>query len=154
MPVDPDHRLLAGVDPRLGAGGGLFDPALGQARLDRPGHTAQSLDLGDVDPRPRLQVVGQALHQERAAPGIHRGGDAALQLQQQLRVAGDAGGEIRRQSNGFVERVGVERLRPAKHSGHGLDGRAGDVVEHVLGRQAPSRGLAVAAEHLRALILG
>ena len=32
--VDADHRLAAGVDPRLGARRRLLDPQLGQARLD------------------------------------------------------------------------------------------------------------------------
>ena len=80
MPVDADHRLLAGVDPRLGPGGGLLDPALRQARLDGLGHAAQGLDFADVSPRPLLQVVGQPLQQERAAPRIRRRGDSALQL--------------------------------------------------------------------------
>ena len=38
----------------------------------------------------------------------------------ELRVAGDAGGEVRRQSERLVERIGVERLRMALRRRHGL----------------------------------
>ncbi len=38
--VDADHRLAAGVDARLGAGGGLLDAQLRDAGLDRLGHAA------------------------------------------------------------------------------------------------------------------
>ena len=46
---------------------------------------------------------------------------AALLLQEDLRVAGDAGGEIGRQRQRLVERVGVQRLRVALRRGHRLD---------------------------------
>ena len=49
--VDADHRLPAGVDPRLGAGGGLLDAQLRDAVVDRLGHAAVLGDLLDVRPR-------------------------------------------------------------------------------------------------------
>ncbi len=153
-PVDPDHRLLAGVDPGLGAGGGLFDPALRQAGLDGLGHAAHGLDLGDVGARLIRQVPGQAFDRGRAAPGVDRAGDSALELQQELGVPCDAGREIGRQGDGFVERIGVQRLGPAEDRGHGFDGGAGDVIENVLGREAPAGGLAMAPQHGRARVLG
>ena len=48
--VDADHRLLARVDARLGAGCGLFDARLRNACLDGLGHAAHLLDLFDVMP--------------------------------------------------------------------------------------------------------
>ena len=53
-------------------------------------------------------------------------------LEEELRVAGDAGGEIGGQGDGLVERVGVQRLGVAERGGHGLDAGAGDVVVGVL----------------------
>src|SRR3546814_4740243 len=51
-----------------------------------------------------------------------------LFLNDDLGVARDAGGEIGRQRDRFVERVGVEALRPAEHRRHRLDRRAHDIV--------------------------
>jgi hypothetical protein len=42
----------AGVDAGLGARRGLLDPQLRHAGLDRLGHAAERLDLGDVRPAP------------------------------------------------------------------------------------------------------
>jgi len=59
-----------------------------------------------------------------------------------------------RQGDGLVERVGVQALGLAADRRHGLDGGAGDVVEHVLRRQAPAAGLGVGAQGQRAAIPG
>ena len=50
--VDPDHRLAAGVDARLGAGRGLLDPQLRDAGVDRLRHAAGLLDLLRCAPTP------------------------------------------------------------------------------------------------------
>jgi hypothetical protein len=64
----------------------------------------------------------------------------------ELGVAGDAGREVGRQGDGFVEGVGVQRLGAAEGGGHRLQAGAGDVVERVLLGQAPAGGLAVGAQ--------
>ena len=46
--VDTDHRLLPRIDAGLCAGGGLLDAQVRDAGLDRSGHAAHLLDLGDV----------------------------------------------------------------------------------------------------------
>ena len=147
--VHPHHGLGAGVDAGLGAGGGLLDAHLGDSGLDGLGHATSGLHLADVLPGPLGQVVGEPLHVVRAAPGVGHPAGARLVLQQELGVAGDPGGEIGGQGQGFVQGVGVQRLGVALRGRHGLDGGADHIVEHVLGGEAPPRGLAVGAQRQR-----
>ena len=77
-----------------------------------------------------------------------------LLLDEELRVAGDAGREIGRQRDRLVQRIGVQRLGAAVRGGQRLDGGARDVVEHVLGGEAPAAGLAVRAQGERLGVLG
>ena len=80
-------------------------------------------------------------------------GDPGLLLQDQLRVPRDPGREVRRQRDRLVQRVGVERLRPAKRRAHRLVGGADDVVVGVLFLKAHARGLAVRSQHEARLLL-
>ena len=75
-------------------------------------------------------------------------------LDDQLGVAGDARRELGRQRNGFIERIGVQRLGATKNGRHRFNGGAHDVVVRVLLGQRPARGLAVRAQHLRLGALG
>ena len=95
--------------------------------------------LGELG-RQALDVVG-------AGERVGDMGDAGLLLQDELGVPGDAGGEFRRQGNGFVERVGVEALGAAERRRHRLVGGAHDVVVGVLLLQADAARLAVGAQH-------
>ena len=144
--IDPDDGLSPAVDPRLGAGGGLLDTGLGHTGLDRFGHAAQFLNLADMVPGAGRQLLGQTLDIIAAAPGVDDLGGAALLLQDQLRVAGDAGREVGRQRQRLVQSVGVQRLGMALCRGHRLNASAGDVVEHILGGQRPARGLTMGAQ--------
>ena len=111
--VEADDGLHARVDISLGAGRRLRDPHLGDTGLDRLGHTAELLALDDVRPGPVRQLVGQPFDKVAAAPRIDHGVGVGLLLQEQLRVAGDAGREVGRQGQRLVERVGVQALRVA-----------------------------------------
>ena len=152
--VDADHRLLAGIDPGLRLGRGLLDAQLWHAGLDGLGHAAELLDLLDMTPGLRSEIAREPLDVIRAAPGIDDAGGAALLLQEELGVAGDARREVGRQRQRFVERVGVQRLGVALRCRHRLHRRAHHVVEHVLRGQRPARGLAVRAQRQRARIPG
>ena len=66
---------------------------------------------------------------------------AGFLLQQDLSVARDAGGEVRRQGKRLVEAVGVQALRLPARRRDSLKAGADDVVVHVLRRQAPAGGL-------------
>ena len=99
------------------------------------------------------QVVGEALDVVATAPRIDGAGGSGLLLYEQLGVAGDASGEVGRKRDRLVQRVGVQRLRAAVRGRQRLDAGAGDVVEHVLGGEAPAAGLAVRAQRERLGIL-
>ena len=68
--VDADDLLGAGVDARLGAGGGLLDAHLGDALLDGLGHAAGLLGLLDVRPGALGEVVGEPLDVVGAGPRV------------------------------------------------------------------------------------
>src|SRR5581483_970522 len=68
--VDADQHLLAGIDPRLRAGGGFLDPQLRQAALDRLRHAAEGVDLGDMATGAGGEVGSQALDEGRTAPRV------------------------------------------------------------------------------------
>ena len=147
--VDADDHVLAAVDARLLARGRFLDTHLGHPGLDGACHAALLLDFADQLPGAVGDLLRQRLHQVGAAPGIDRVGDAGFLLDDQLRVARDAGRELRRQRDGLVERVGVQRLRAAEDRRHGLDRGAHHVVVRILLGERPARGLAVRAQHLR-----
>ena len=137
---------------RLGLGGGFLDPQFRHAGLDRLRHAAERLDLLDMAPGLGGEIVGQPLDIIGAAPGIDDAGGAAFLLQEQLRVARDPGGEIGRQRQRLVERIGVQRLGMALGRSHRLDRGAHHVVVDVLRGQRPARGLAVRAQRQRARV--
>jgi hypothetical protein len=130
--VNPDHRLDTGIDPRLGLGGGFLDAQLRDPGPDGFGHAAERLDLFDVSPSAARELVGEALDIERAAPRIDHPRGPGFLLQEQLGVARDPGGKIRRQRQRLVERIGMQRLGVALGRRHRLDRGAHHVVECVL----------------------
>jgi hypothetical protein len=99
------------------------------------------------------KIMGEPLDIERAAPRIDRARRAALPLQHDLSVAGDACGKIRRQRQRFVERVGMQRLGLALHCRHGFDAGARHVIEDVLRRERPARCLTMGAQRQRTGVL-
>jgi hypothetical protein len=88
---------------RLAASGSFLDAQLREPGLDGLGHAAEAFDFLDVRPGAAHERVGERLDIERAAPRINDLGDAGLLLQEQLRVARDARGKVRRQRDGLVE---------------------------------------------------
>ena len=98
--------------------------------------------------------MGEALDIVRTAPRIGDAADPALFLELDLGVAGDPRREVGGQGEGLVEGVGVERLGVAHGRGQGLETGPGDVVEGVLGGEAPAGGLRVGAQHHGLRVLG
>ncbi|MEJ0044439.1 MAG: hypothetical protein WDM81_20440 [Rhizomicrobium sp.] len=125
--LTPTHHVLAAVDARLAPRRGFLDAQLGDAGLDRFGHAAHRLDLVDDRLRGVGQRMGQRLDIVRAAERIDHLGDLAFVLQDELRVARDAGGELGRQRDGLVEGIGVQRLGAPN-----TDARASIVVRTTL----------------------
>ncbi len=107
------------------------------------------LDLIDQRLRFVFQFAGQGLDIIASAQGIGDRGHTAFFGQDELGVAGDSGREIGRQSDRFVEAVGVERLGSAEHRGKRLDRGPDDIVIRVLFGQRHAAGLAMRAQQLR-----
>ena len=147
-----DH-LVAAVDHRLAGGGRFLDAQLGHAAGNRLGHAAHFLDLLHQGPGFFDQLVGQAFHVIRACQRVYHLGNAGFFLQNQLRIAGNACRKFGGQGNGLVQRVGVQRLGAAQNRAQRLVGGAHHVVVRVLLLQRHARGLAMGAQHFRALVL-
>jgi len=144
--VDADDDILALVDAGLAACRRLLDAELRHARLDGAGHAAEGLDLvhdflglADDGACEGLDVVG-------ASQGVHHVADLGLFLDDDLGIAGNAGREIRRQADGLVQGVGVQRLGSAQGRRERLEGCADHIVVGILLREAPAGGLAVSAQ--------
>ena len=99
------------------------------------------------------QIVGQPLDIIAAAPRVDDARGSGFVFDEELRVARDAGGEVGRQGQRLVERVGVQRLRAAMGRGEGFDAGARDVVEHVLRGERPAARLAMRAQAHRLRVL-
>ena len=67
------------------------------------------------------RCLGEGLHVVAAAERVDDLRDAGLLLDDELRVAGDAGREVGGEAERLVEGVGVQALRAAEHRGHRLD---------------------------------
>ncbi len=148
--VDADDDLFTLVDAGLATCGCLLDAQLRHPRLDRLGHAAELLDLVDELRRLVRERVRQRLDVVAAAERVDDVGDAGLLGEDQLRVAGDPGRELRRQRERLVERVRVQALRAAERGRHRLVGRADDVVVRVVLGERDARRLAVRPQHHRA----
>ena len=128
------------------AGGGFFDTPLRKPLLNGAGHTAQGFDFLNQFPGLAGYPAGQFFQQIGAAPRVNGFGNVGFFLQEYLRVAGNACRKFRRQRNGFVQGVGVQRLRSTEGGGGRFHQGAHHVVERVLCGQTPTAGLAMGAQ--------
>ena len=113
--IYPDDDLFARIDLRLPPRRRFLDAHLGNARLDGLCHSAEPFHFLNVLPRLVHQLVREALHVVASGPRVHHLGDARFFLQENLRITRDARREIRRQRDGLIERIGVQRLRVTQH---------------------------------------
>ena len=68
-------------------------------------------------------------------------------LNNQLGVACNPGRKIGGQADGFVKRIGMQRLGAAQSCRQTFQCGSDNIVIGVLGRQAPARSLAMRAQH-------
>ena len=80
--VHADHRLLSGVDARLGSRGGLFDTQLGNTVADGLRHAPALGNLRDMSAGTLRQLMCQPLDVVGAGPGIDRSRGAGFLLKQ------------------------------------------------------------------------
>ena len=99
-------------------------------------------------------LVGQRLDVVGTCPRVDLAADVGLLLNVDLRVTCNTRREVGRQGDRLVQGVGVQRLGVSQRGAHGLDGRAGHVVERVLLGERPARGLRVGAQRQRLGVLG
>ena len=138
--VHADHDFFFLVERDLIAIGGFGDFALRVAALDRGDHAAEGVDLFDVVPGAALDFVGQRFDEVGAAERIDGVGDAGFVGDDLLGAQRDRRREFGRQRPGFVERIGVQRLRSAENGGERLQRGAHDVVVGLLrGERAAGR---------------
>ena len=95
-------------------------------------HASHGLDFLDDFESFVVDLIGERFHHVGAGPGIDDFGDAALLLQDDLRVSCNAGAEYRGKSQRLIKRVGMKRLSAAENSAHRLDRRSNDVIVRVL----------------------
>ena len=118
--VDAHDGTLVSVNLLLIAISRLGDLALEEAVLDAGQHTTQRIDAVDIVHRRLFGLVGQGLDEVRTTQGIDRVDHAALRGNDLLRAQGEQGSLLGGQRQGFVERIGMQRVGAAKHRGQGL----------------------------------
>ena len=106
-----DDDFFFFVDRYLVFVGSFRDFALRVAALDGRDHAAHGVDFFDVVPCAALDFVREGFDKVRAAEGVDGVRDACFVRDDLLRAERDGGGELCRQRPGFVERIGVKRLR-------------------------------------------
>jgi hypothetical protein len=76
-----------------------------------------------LDQHPGLfgKLMGETFDVVGAGQWIDNFGNAGFVLEDQAACCGRCGRKIRWQSNGFIEGIGVQRLRAAEHGRHGLE---------------------------------
>ena len=125
VPVDADDDALAALDLRLVAVARLGDLALLEVLLDRRDDAAELVDLLEVVVRLPLELVRELLEVVRAAERVDRVHDAGLVRDHLLRPQREPHRVLGRQRERLVERVRVQRLRPAEHRGQAPRSRCG-----------------------------
>ena len=121
--VYADHDLFFFFEGDLISIGSFGDFALRIAALDCGDHAAEGVDLFDVVPGAALDFVGQRFDEIGAAERIDGVCDAGFVGDDLLRAQRDRRREFGRHRPGFVERIGVQRLRAAENGGQRLQSR-------------------------------
>ncbi|OAV63278.1 hypothetical protein Barb6_03839 [Bacteroidales bacterium Barb6] len=130
--VYTDNALYAGVDTGLRACGGFFNAHLWQTGFDGFRHATHAFNFLNECPTFVNKFVGQRFHVVRACPRVNFLTDLSFFLNVNLCVAGDTGGEVGRQGNGFVQCVGVQGLGMSQGGCHSFDTGTSHIVERVL----------------------
>ena len=130
--VDANDDVLALVYTRLTCGCGFFDQSFRHAGCNRLGHATEFVDFAYYLPSLIDQFGSQGFDVIAATQWIYDLGNPGFLGQNDLRIARDPCREFGRQRNGFIQCIGVQRLRPAQRRGHRLDRCADDVVVGIL----------------------
>ena len=130
--IDADNDIGTRINFGLLFSGSGLDFQLSPAAFNRFGHAAHRIDFEHNLPRFIGHLLRQVFHHEGAGPGIDHARNVGFFLQNELGVARNSARDFRRQGNGFIKGIGVQRLGATKHGRHGLDGRAHHIVIGIL----------------------
>ena len=131
---------------------GLQDLPLREPSFDRLHHPTHLIQLPEVIPRTFFQSVGQRLDIVGPAERVHRVRHLAFLRDDLLSAQGQLDRLFRRKRQGFVHRVGVQRLSSAQHRRKRLKGRADHVIHWLLRHQGTAGRLRMAPELERARV--
>ena len=145
--IHADDDLLAGIHGLLIFVRGFLDFLLDVTGLDGAQHPAHGVNLRNVIPRTCFDFVGQFFDGVRACHRIDRIHDAGFLrddlLGAQRKQRGLFGGE----REGFVQRVGVQRLAAAEHRRKRLQSHAHQIIFRLLRGERRAGGLRVETQH-------
>ena len=144
--VQADNGFAAGVDICLTTSGAFFDTHLRKAGGNSLGHAAQCFDFLDMSPSAFDDLVGEVFHIVGAAPWVDDLADFGFILNVELGVTSQTCGEVGRQCDSFVERVGMQGLGVTESCGHSFHTGTADVVEWILFSKGPAGGLGVSTQ--------
>ena len=113
--------------------GGVLDFLLHVAALDGFQHSAENFDFAQIFGCAFFNFAGQGFDVIGSGEWINGLRRARFVGDDLLGAQGDSGRLLCGQGQSFVERVGVQRLASAQHSGQCLDRGTHDVVFRLLG---------------------
>ncbi len=151
--IQTDNLFITGVNASLTASCGFFNSHLRQTSFDSFCHTTQLLNFLNKGPAATNQLLSQSFYIVGAAPRIDNFANFGFILDVQLSVTSNTSGEISRQSNSFVQSVGVQRLGVTQSCAHSFNTSTSYVVERILFGQRPTGRLAVSTQSQRFRIL-
>ena len=138
-----DNGLRSAVDTCLCTGSRFFDTHFRNTGLDSLCHTSQLLDFLNMLPSTVSQFIGQRFHIIRSTPRVYVLADISLFLNIDLSITGNTCRKVCRQSNSFIESIGMQRLGMSQCSSHGFDTSTSHIVERILFCQWPTGSLRV-----------
>ena len=121
--VYADDDFFFFVDGHLVAVGGFGDFALRDSRARWPRPCRPWRQFSRCSPSAAFDFVGESFDEVRAAERIDGIGDAGFVGDDLLCAQRDGGGEFGGKRPGFIERIGVQRLRAAENGGERLQAR-------------------------------
>ena len=130
--IELAYTLADGLEYlRAGVAAGIDIDAFAP-RLDSLCHTSQLLDFLNMLPSTVSQFIGQRFHIIRSTPRVNVLADISLFLNIDLSITGNTCRKVCRQSNSFIESIGMQRLGMSQCSSHGFDTSTSHIVERIL----------------------
>ena len=147
-----DHSFVA-IDLLLIFVGGVLDFLLHETALDSLQHSSEGFNLVQIFQRTLLDFVGESFDEIRSRQWINGLRHSGFVSDDLLRTQSNPRRLLRRQGQGFVVRIGMQRLRTPENRCHGLNCGADNIIFRLLRGQSGAGGLGMKAHHPRAGVL-